>query len=89
MGTLAPICAMRVNRSIATDCPSFIAKVRAAKTFRAANACLRQLAFAKIDMVIHGGEPCDPDQVKKVIHWGDDQEQEAPKLEEVPKAAEG
>lgn len=31
----------------------------------------------------------NPDQVKKVIRWGDDQEQEAPKLEEVPKAAEG
>ncbi len=45
-----------------------LAKVRAAKNFRAANACLRQLAFAKIDMVIHGGEPCDPDQVKKAVY---------------------
>lgn len=31
----------------------------------------------------------NPEQVKKVIRWGDDQEVEAPKLEEVDKAAEG
>ena len=43
------------------------AKVRAAKNFRAANACLRQLAFTKIDMYIHGVEPCDPDEVKRRV----------------------
>ena len=31
------------------------AKVRAAKNFRAATACRRQLAFAKVDMGLHGG----------------------------------
>lgn len=31
----------------------------------------------------------NPDQVKKVIRWGDEQQDEAPKLDEVPKAAEG
>ncbi len=31
----------------------------------------------------------NPEQVKKVIRWGDDQDAGEPKLEEVPKAAEG
>lgn len=31
----------------------------------------------------------NPEQVKKMILWGDEQQEEAPKLEEVSKAAEG
>ena len=42
------------------------AKVRAAKNFRAASACRRQLAFAATDMDLHSGEPpSDPDAVKR------------------------
>ena len=42
------------------------AKVRAAKNFRAASACRRQLAFAETDLDLHTGEPpSDPDAVKR------------------------
>ena len=41
-------------------------KVRAAKNFRAASSCRRQLAFAATDMDLHSGEPpSDPDAVKR------------------------
>ena len=54
------------------------AKVRAAKNFRAATACRRQLAFAKTDMVLHstafGGDrqPSTADETKREIfsHFG-------------------
>ena len=49
------------------------AKVRAAKNFRAATACRRQLAFAKTDMLLHSGVPTDdPDRVKaeQFVHFG-------------------
>ena len=45
-----------------------LAKVRDAKNFRAANVCLRQLAFSKIDMILHGEEPCDPNMVKMDVY---------------------
>ncbi len=49
-------------------------KVRAAKRFRAASACRRQLAFAKVDMLLHdaGGEKGDPDALKREVfaHFG-------------------
>lgn len=42
------------------------AKVRAAKNFRAASACRRQLAFAETDLDLHTGEPpSDSDAVKR------------------------
>jgi len=49
------------------------AKVRAAKNFRAASACRRQLSFAKTDMLIHGAEPVSSaDAVKNEVfaHFG-------------------
>jgi len=49
------------------------AKVRAAKNFRAATGCRRQLAFAKTDMLLHCGAPTDdPDRVKaeQFAHFG-------------------
>ena len=54
------------------------AKVRAAKNFRAATACRRQLAFAKTDMVLHSTaidsnrQPSTADETKKAIfaHFG-------------------
>ena len=54
------------------------AKVRAAKNFRAATACRRQLAFAKTDLVLHltaidsNRQPSTADETKKTIftHFG-------------------
>ena len=54
------------------------AKVRAAKNFRAATACRRQLAFAKTDLVLHSTaidgdrQPSTADGTKKAIfaHFG-------------------
>lgn len=49
-------------------------KVLAAKNFRAASACRRQLAFGKVDMMLHS-RPCgDPDALKREIfvHFGFD-----------------
>ena len=48
------------------------AKVRAAKTFRAATACRRQLAFAKTDLELHMGPVADADAVKRRLfdHFG-------------------
>ena len=48
------------------------AKVRAAKTFMAATACRRQLAFAKTDLELHMGPVADADAVKRRLfdHFG-------------------
>lgn len=49
------------------------AKVKAAKNFRAATACRRQLAFAKTDLVLHGGYAvADANAVKTKVfaHFG-------------------
>ena len=47
-------------------------KVRAAKNFRAATVCRRQLAFAKTDMLLHSGVNPDPAAIKTEIftHFG-------------------
>ncbi len=47
-------------------------KVRAAKTFRAATACRRQLAFAKTDLELHIGAASSADAVKRRLfkHFG-------------------
>ncbi len=47
-----------------------VEKVRKAKTFRAANATLRQLSFAKTDMILHGAEgplSATPNEVKTAV----------------------
>jgi oligopeptidase A len=49
------------------------AKVRAAKNFRAACACRRQLAFAKTDLLLHGVEKvASPNELKNAMfaHFG-------------------
>ena len=48
------------------------AKVRAAKTFRAASTCRRQLALSKTDLVLHSGPVDDADAVKRETfrHFG-------------------
>ena len=43
------------------------AKVRAAKTFRAATTCRRQLALTKTDMDLHVGFDGDADEVKRSV----------------------
>ena len=43
------------------------AKVRAAKTFRAASICRRQLALAKTDLELHSGFEGDPDELKRSV----------------------
>ncbi|MBR7180007.1 MAG: M3 family metallopeptidase [Kiritimatiellae bacterium] len=53
--------------------PDLKEKVVAAKNFRAASMCRRQLAFAKIDMLLHmGGATSSPDGLKKEVfgHFG-------------------
>ena len=48
--------------------PELKAKVRAAKNFRAASDCRRQLAFAETDIRLHSAEvPADPDAVKEAV----------------------
>ncbi len=48
------------------------AKVKAAKNFRAASMCRRQLAFAKTDMILHAEEVSSANDVKNEIfkHFG-------------------
>ena len=48
------------------------ARVKAAKNFRAASACRRQLGLAKTDLLIHEGPVSDADAVKREVfsHFG-------------------
>lgn len=48
------------------------AKVRAAKNFRAATACRRQLSFAKTDLMLHVGDKRSSNEVKTEVftHFG-------------------
>ncbi len=46
---------------------ALLARVRAAKNYRAASASLRQLAFATLDMRLHVSPPADPNALKDLI----------------------
>ena len=46
---------------------ALLARVRAAKNFRAATASLRQIAFAKLDLALHVDPPADPNALKERI----------------------
>ena len=46
---------------------SLLERVRAAKNYRAANASLGQLAYAKVDMELHVKPPADPNALKNRI----------------------
>ncbi len=57
-------------RHVETHAPipdALLARVRAAKNYRAATASLRQLAFARLDMALHVDPPADPDALKARI----------------------
>ncbi len=57
-------------RHVETHAPipdTLLARVRAAKNYRAATASLRQLAFARLDMALHVAPPADPDALKARI----------------------
>ena len=46
---------------------ALLERVRAAKNYRAANASLRQLSFAKVDMALHVDPPADPNAFKEKV----------------------
>ena len=46
---------------------TLLARVRAAKNYRAANASLGQLAYAKVDMELHVKPPADPNALKNKV----------------------
>ena len=46
---------------------ALLERVRAAKNYRAANASLRQLSFAKLDMALHVDTPADPNAFKEQV----------------------
>ena len=47
---------------------SLVENVRAARNYRAGSACMRQLAFARLDMLIHSNSSkCDPNEVKNRV----------------------
>ena len=46
---------------------TLLERVRAAKNYRAANASLRQLSFAKLDMALHVDAPADPNAFKEKV----------------------
>ncbi|MGN0847482.1 MAG: M3 family metallopeptidase [Kiritimatiellia bacterium] len=46
---------------------ALLARLRAAKNYRAANASLRQLSFAKVDMALHVEPVADPNALKEQV----------------------